>query len=133
MAGTRDAVDSMPPWDAAAYFQEIKETTFPNVGTPAIRIVKADSSRVALIFSALSGGTGAQVSTSPQVTTATGITLSSTGFPVQFVFNETGPLCQKEWWAVGGGFASVCVIEVLLTRWPTAADKKGRKNGKPSR
>lgn len=133
MTGTNDTLDRMPPWDAAAYFQAIKETAITPDGSVAKKVVMADSNRVAILFSCANSTGSLNVSTKNTVTSTTGFFLSGSGIQLQFLFFETGPLCQQEWWLAPSGFGILTVVEVLLTEWPQVGVKKGVGNGVKAR
>ena len=117
MAGTRDPVDRMAPWDAAPYFQTPKESLVSLPGNAPTPVCAADPNRVALVFN--SAGLGAaNFSTNPGVGTTQGVSTGGTLAPVKLLFCEVGPLVQMAWYANSTQATSVTVFEVTLAKWP---------------
>lgn len=117
MPGTLDPIDSMAPWDAAPYFQQVTEVGVAlAAGTPK-SLCKADPNRVALILSSSALGS-ATVTLNPNGTTTIGMTVGGTIPPIILIYSEVGPLVQQEWFGVASNITTITVYEVRLAKWP---------------
>lgn len=129
MAATRDALDSLPPWEAIPYFELPRETAVALTANVSKQIVGANPQRVALIMAA-QGVSAVIVSTKNPASAASGIQLLGSLPPVQLLFQETGPLCQQAWFGFTTFDQSVTVYEVVLSKWPRAnVPRNGARRG----
>lgn len=129
----RDALDALPPWEAAEYFQDTKETVVGLNATPTL-LVAADPMRVGLIFA--NGNAGVVlISTDASLPINKGFPCSSAVPPIILLFRDVGPLCQQAWYGPSSAGLSITVWEIRLTRWPratVASANGGTKNGRQS-
>lgn len=123
MAGTRDRLESMPPWDASAYFQVIQEVSVALAGAGQL-LIRADPMRVALMISTSSAAPVPVSFSAAGAVLGTGLYVSNASWPLLLLFAETGPLCQHEWYVGTGAGNRVTAYAVSLTRWPKVAIPK---------
>lgn len=128
MAGTRDALDSLAPWDAIPYFREITEVAVNVPATTVTLVIPADPNRVGLVVSASAVGV-ALISLNPATNGTSGIPVGNTIPPLQLRFAESGPLCQKAWYCYNMGQLTITYYPIVLSKWPRAdgARKGGRR------
>lgn len=133
MAQAIDALDALPPWDAAAYFQTPTETDVTLPGGVATQLCAADPNRVVLMFSTTGFG-GIPVSTKRHTDANGGIQVGANFLPLVLRFEEVGPLCQQAWYAWSPGAGLITVFEVKLYQWPEPKPvRKGRGNANPAK
>lgn len=117
MPGTRDALDSLAPWDAIPYFRAVKEGKVTLVASTPTLVVAANPMRVALVISGSGIGT-LLVSLDPNTNGTSGISVSNTTPPLVLLFSETGPLCQQAWYSWNMGTPTITFYEIILSKWP---------------
>lgn len=131
MAGTRDALDSMPPWDAATYFQQPTESVITLTGS-TIQVVGGDPNRVAVMFCVSSSSVTISLNRGSGLNTG-GILISTSTPPLLLLFSQVGSLCQQAWFTSGGLGGIITVYSISLYRWPDLAAAKVREAKRVSR
>lgn len=107
----------MSPWDAYRWFDTPTETFFADPGVAGNqRIVSLDVRRVYLMIRPGGAQATCQVSMHADATGMSGFLIDRAA-PLELAQQNSGPLCQSEWWQIAGGGA-VTVIEVKLRDWP---------------
>lgn len=126
MSAFRDALDALAPWDAIPYFEEPTEASVLVLANSIAILCQANVRRVALIFHVAASGT---VNVGFKPLANLGITCASTLPPTELHFSDYGTLVQKQWTAFNPGAqpVNVTVYEIVLLRWPGAADQIERR------
>lgn len=131
MAATRDALDSLAPWDAIPYFQQPVEGKLTLTGFGAPPSIPADPNRVALMVQGNSAG-NVVMSLKNDPLTQSGFIIINTLPPVSLLFSEVGPLCQQQWYFIGGVGGIVTFYAVSLSKWPRVQTRNGRTRRAPN-
>lgn len=119
--------DTLPPWDANAWFDTPKLVSVNTPGSQTVQIIGADSNRVGLIISSSFGG-GNDAYVGPDTAVAAGIGIHlTTGRPfIEITHREWGPLTQAAWYGFGNGLnTSFTCLPLTLRDWPESDPNAG--------